>query len=89
MKTLIYVSKKGCVPCTKVSTVGQALEEDFGDSFVLNKLDYDENKDAVASLQVDKVPLFILTEDSGEISRIQSSNPETVYQWFSKNMMIF
>ena len=85
-RILIKISKQNCEPCKRVETICTELKEDF-EGFRYIELDYD--MDDVSKYNVKKVPLFVLIENERELDRIESSNPETIYLWFSKLMMIF
>jgi len=85
-RVLIKISKENCEPCKKVETICSELKENF-EGFRYIELDYD--KDDVSKYNVKRVPLFILMDNERELDRIESSNPGTIYSWFSKFMMIF
>ncbi|MCR1841134.1 thioredoxin family protein [Murimonas intestini] len=60
-----------CGPCKMLSYVLKDIEAQYGDSLIILKVDFDENKELVEEFQVTAYPTLILLKEGKEVERMQ------------------
>lgn len=60
-----------CGPCKMLLYVLMDIEAQYGDSLVILKVDFDENKELVEEFQVSAYPTFVLLKEGKEVERMQ------------------
>lgn len=75
MKKFLYFTAKWCGPCKMLAPVMEELAQEY----TIEKIDIDENSDAVATYNVMSVPTIILLQDEKEVTRTVGAKPKNYY----------
>jgi thioredoxin 1 len=75
MKKFLYFTAKWCGPCQMLAPVMQ----DIANEITVEKIDIDENADAVTMYNVMSVPTIILLKDDKEVTRTVGAKPKSYY----------
>jgi len=75
MKKFLYFTAKWCGPCQMLAPVMQ----DIANEITVEKIDIDENVDAVTMYNVMSVPTIILLKDDKEVTRTVGAKPKSYY----------
>ena len=75
MKKFLYFTAKWCGPCQMLAPVMQEIANEI----TVEKIDIDENTDAVTTYNVMSVPTIILLKDDKEVTRTVGAKPKSYY----------
>jgi thioredoxin 1 len=75
MKKFLYFTAKWCGPCQMLAPVMQEIANEI----TVEKIDIDENTDAVTTYNVMSVPTIILLKDDNEVTRTVGAKPKSYY----------
>ena len=64
-----------CGPCKNQDSILEALEEDWGDRFELEKVNVDEEQEIANEYQVRSLPTLVIENDEGIVDRFVGVTP--------------
>ena len=82
---LVDFSSAHCFPCLILAPILEALEKEFGERFVLAKIDVNSAPIVSQKYQIDATPTVILFKNGKPFSGFVGSNPkEVIKEWLEK-----